>query len=76
MVPESPRWLIANDRIEEATRILCKFHGGSEEPTNLVNLELNEIIMTLQAEKDQQSTSYLHFFRTSMSPCRNSWEQL
>jgi hypothetical protein len=64
-VPESPRWLIANGRTPEATRILSKYHSGTEEPTELVMLQVAEIIGAIEFERSMESSSYLQFFRTS-----------
>lgn len=66
-VPESPRWLIANGRTEDATRILCKYHSGSEEPTELVRLQVAEITCAIDFERSFESSSYIQFFRTSES---------
>ncbi|KAJ0418732.1 general substrate transporter [Aspergillus carlsbadensis] len=64
VVPESPRWLMANNRPEEARRVLCRYHAGSDEPNELVRAELQEIAQALEAEKSQQTASYMHFVRT------------
>lgn len=66
-VPESPRWLIANDRTPEATKILCKYHSGTEEPTELVLLQVAQIAGAIEFERSSESVSYLQFFRTSRS---------
>lgn len=64
-VPESPRFLIANDRSEEALQILGKYHanGNTQHPT--VQFEYREIKETLALEMEaKKSSSYLDFFKT------------
>ncbi|WQF77640.1 Putative major facilitator, sugar transporter, major facilitator superfamily [Colletotrichum destructivum] len=64
-VPESPRFLIAKDRHDEALNILGKYHanGNNEHPT--VQFEFREIRETIKREvAAKNSSSYLDFFRT------------
>lgn len=64
-VPESPRFLIASDRHEEALAILGKYHanGNTDHPT--VQFEYREIKETLALELEaKKQSSYLDFLKT------------
>ncbi|KAH7402122.1 general substrate transporter [Phaeosphaeria sp. MPI-PUGE-AT-0046c] len=41
--PETPRWLLAHDRREEAIAIMAKYHGEGDENSPLVQLQLHQI---------------------------------
>jgi MFS family permease len=49
-LPESPRWLIANDRFEEAEVILTKYHANGVPNTPLVALEIAEMRESIKQE--------------------------
>lgn len=51
--PESPRWLIAHDRREEALAIFAKYHGDGDENSPIVQLQYHEIIELLQETRDE-----------------------
>lgn len=42
-LPESPRFLMANDREEEAIAFLVKYHGNNDRYSKLVQLEVEEM---------------------------------
>lgn len=42
-LPETPRWLIANDRHEEALAVMTKYHGDDNPESPIVQLEYNEM---------------------------------
>lgn len=64
-IPESPRFLIAKDRSDEALHILAKFHAGGDLNNATVQYEYREIKETIRIEQEaSKATSYLDFFRT------------
>jgi MFS family permease len=65
VVEESPRWLVSRDRIEEAERLIIKYHANGDASDPLVPLELEEIRTALRLEKEAAaSSSYMAFFKT------------
>jgi hypothetical protein len=62
-LPESPRWLVANGREEDAYRLLCRLHSGPEDLDNLVaSEELAAIRAQLSADGEHDST-FIQLFR-------------
>jgi hypothetical protein len=59
LVPESPRFLIATDRIDEARDFIVKYHANGDASHPIVNLELNEIQHNL---RDVPLASWRNFF--------------
>jgi len=63
-VPESPRWLIAHGREEQAHKVLADCHANGDKNDALVVLELQEISETLKLEKEFSNGSWLDLVKT------------
>lgn len=51
--PETPRWLIAHDRPEEALAVLAKYHGDGDPNSALPQLQYREIVEENRLTRDE-----------------------
>ncbi|KAK2017533.1 lactose permease [Colletotrichum eremochloae] len=65
-VPESPRWLVAHDKTEQAREILMRLHAGGDASSALVDYEIREIEENIRLETESvKESSYLDLLKTA-----------
>ncbi|KAH6840581.1 general substrate transporter [Chaetomium sp. MPI-CAGE-AT-0009] len=63
-LPESPRFLMSKDKIEEAEAVLIKYHAEGNAESEFVRAEILEIKTTLQIEMENAKRSWMDMVRT------------
>lgn len=66
-VPESPRYYVSIGKVDQARKVLDKYHGGGYEGADkLIDYELTEIELAIQQERAaSEQSKYSDFFKTS-----------
>ncbi|KAJ5664697.1 hypothetical protein N7462_011510 [Penicillium macrosclerotiorum] len=64
LLPESPRYLVQQDRYDDARQVLVKYHAGGDEDSPLVEFEMKEIILQIQTAKGASKMGYREFLAT------------
>ncbi|RPA82027.1 general substrate transporter [Ascobolus immersus RN42] len=61
--PETPRWLVSNDRHEEAIQVMAKYHGEGDRNSPIVLLTYREMIEEIASEgSDKRWWDYKNLF--------------
>lgn len=64
-LPESPRWLVAQDRHHDAAKVLADYHGEGSEDHPMVQLQLREMLSQISAEaSDKKWWDYRELWST------------
>ena len=64
-LPDSPRWLVAKGRGEEAYAILVKYHAEGDETSEFVKAEYSQIEETLEEELKNAETTWKEVLSTA-----------
>lgn len=60
--PESPRWLIAHAKEDQAFEVLTKYHAGGDKDSRLVKFEMAEIKTAISKEQHGRKYSWALWF--------------
>ena len=81
LIPESPRWLLDNDRDDEGMRVLADLHGAGDPRDPRARLEYREIKENVYFTRSQGDRSYstmlrVYWYRTMIACSSQMFAQL
>jgi hypothetical protein len=65
MLPESPRWLVSQDREDDAFAVLTKYHAEGDASSAIVQAEMAQIRSTIKIELENSKQSWMDMLRSA-----------
>lgn len=63
-LPESPRWLITKDRVDEAHQVLVTYHAEGNQDSEFVKAEIAQISETIKIEYEASKETWADLLRS------------
>lgn len=63
-LPESPRWLITKDRVDEAHQVLVTYHAEGDVNSEFVKAEITQITETIKIEYEASKETWADLLRS------------
>lgn len=64
LMPESPRYLIEKDRLEEARAFFIKYHAEDDASSEIVNAEIVQVQTAIKLEFEHAKLGWMELFKT------------